>query len=88
MALLEKEYARELKILDIKVPKTKEIPAVRFDEIKRLVAEKYDRKIKNPFDLEPEEEMLISRYAKEEWDAEFCVCNALSVKEASVLCNG
>ena len=64
MALLEKEYARELKILDIKVPKTKEIPAVRFDEIKRLVAEKYDRKIKNPFDLEPEEEMLISRYAK------------------------
>ena len=71
MALLEKEYARELKILDIKVPKTKEIPAVRFDEIKRLVAEKYDRKIKNPFDLEPEEEMLISRYAKEEWDAEF-----------------
>ena len=71
MALLEKEYARELKILDIKVPKTKEIPAVRFDEIKRLVAEKYDRKIKNPFDLEPEEEMLISRYAKEEWDADF-----------------
>ena len=53
MALLEKEYARELKILDIQVPKTKEIPAVRFDEIKRLVAEKYDRKIKNPFDLEP-----------------------------------
>ena len=71
MALLEKEYARELKILDIKVPKTKEIPAVRFDEIKKLVAEKYDRKIKNPFDLEPEEEMLISRYAKEEWDADF-----------------
>ena len=71
MALLEKEYARELKILDIKVPKTKEIPAVRFDEIKRLVAEKYDRKIKNPFDLEPEEEMLISIYTKEEWDADF-----------------
>ena len=71
MALLEKEYARELNILDIQVPKTKEIPAVRFDEIKRLVAEKYDRKIKNPFDLEPEEEMLISRYAKEEWDADF-----------------
>ena len=71
MTLLEKEYARELKILNIQVPKTKEIPAVRFDEIKKLVAEKYDRKIKNPFDLEPEEEMLISRYAKEEWDADF-----------------
>ena len=71
MTLLEKEYVRELKILNIQVPKTKEIPAVRFDEIKKLVAEKYDRKIKNPFDLEPEEEMLISRYAKEEWDADF-----------------
>ena len=38
MTLLEKEYARELKILNIQVPKTKEIPAVRFDEIKKHVA--------------------------------------------------
>ena len=71
MELLKKEYARELQILNIEVPKTDNIPAVRFDEIKRLVSEKYDRKIKNPFDLEPEEEILISRYAKEEWDADF-----------------
>ena len=71
MELLKKEYARELQILNIEVPKTDNIPAVRFDEIKRLVSEKYDRKIKNPFDLEPEEETLISRYAKEEWDADF-----------------
>lgn len=55
MELLKKEYARELQILNIEVPKTDNIPAVRFDEIKRLVSEKYDRKIKNPFDLEPEE---------------------------------
>lgn len=71
MKLLAKDYSRELDILGIVLPKTEEIPAVRFDEIKRLVAEKYDRKIKNPFDLEPEEENLISRYAKEEWDADF-----------------
>ena len=71
MEMLKKEYARELQILNIEVPKTDNIPAVRFDEIKRLVSEKYDRKIKNPFDLEPEEETLISRYAKEEWDADF-----------------
>ena len=71
MELLKKQYARELQILNIEVPKTDNIPAVRFDEIKRLVSEKYDRKIKNPFDLEPEEETLISRYAKEEWDADF-----------------
>lgn len=71
MALLEKEYARELKILGVELPKTDEIPAVRFDEIKKLVSEKYNRKIKNPFDLEPEEENLISQYAKEEWGADF-----------------
>lgn len=71
MRLLEKEYARELKLLDVALPKTDTIPAVRFDEIKQLVSEKYDRKMKNPFDLEPEEETLISQYAKEEWDADF-----------------
>lgn len=71
MKLLAEKYDRELKLLGVELPKTEEIPAVRFDEIKRLVAEKYDRKIRNPFDLEPEEEGLISRYAKEEWDADF-----------------
>ncbi len=71
MRLLEKDYDRELKILGIELPKTEQIPAVRFDEIKRLVSEKYDWKTKAPYDLEPEEEVLISRYAKEEWDADF-----------------
>ena len=36
--LLKKEYTRELQILNIEVPKTDNIPAVRFDEIKRLVS--------------------------------------------------
>uniref|UniRef100_UPI002FDF77E4 aspartate--tRNA(Asn) ligase n=1 Tax=Muricomes intestini TaxID=1796634 RepID=UPI002FDF77E4 len=71
MELLEKTYAGELKILEIELPKAKEIPSVRFDEIKKLVSEKYGRKMRNPFDLEPEEEQLISQYAKEEWDADF-----------------
>lgn len=71
MDLLAKDYARELKILNVTLPKVDEIPAVRFDEIKQKVAEKYNRPFKNPFDLEPEEEVLISQYAKEEWDADF-----------------
>ena len=71
MQLLKQEYAAELKLLGVELPKTDRIPAVRFDEIKRRVSEKYDRRIRNPFDLEPEEESLISRYAKEEWDADF-----------------
>ena len=71
MELLKKEYAKELKILGIRLPGTDKIPCVRFTEAKELVSEKYRRKIKNPFDLEPEEEELIGRYFKEEYDSDF-----------------
>lgn len=62
MELLAKDYERELQLLEISLPEIKEIPAVRFDRAKELVAEKYGRPIRNPFDLEPEEEMLIGKY--------------------------
>lgn len=71
MDLLGREYARELKLLNIELPRADRIPAVRFSEIKEKVAEKYDHKMKNPFDLEPEEEVLIGQYAKEEWGSDF-----------------
>lgn len=71
MKLLEEEYARELKLLQVTLPKTDGIPCVRFDEAKRQVAEKYQRKIRNPYDLEPEEEELIGRYYQEEHGADF-----------------
>lgn len=71
MNLLEKEYNKELKLLNITLPDVEKIPYVRFDEAKRLVSEKYNRKIRNPFDLEPEEEELIGKYFKEEYDADF-----------------
>lgn len=71
MQLLEKEYAKELKLLGVTLPKTDKIPQVRFDKAKELVAEKYNRKIRNPYDLEPEEEALIGQYFKEEMDADF-----------------
>ena len=69
--LLKKDYAHELSILKVELPKVDKIPAVRFDKAKELVAEKYKRKIRNPYDLEPEEEALIGRYFKEEYDADF-----------------
>ena len=65
MELLENEYADELKILKIDLPKVDKIPYVRFDEAKKLVSEKYGKSIKNPFDLEPEEEELIGKYFRE-----------------------
>lgn len=71
MRLLEEQYGKELALLEVTLPKTEQISCVRFDEAKRLAAEKYDRPIRNPYDLEPEEEILISRYFKEEYDADF-----------------
>lgn len=71
MDLLKKDYARELKILGVTLPKVDKIPAIRFDEAKQRVAEKYNRQFRNPYDLEPEEEALIGQYFKEEYDADF-----------------
>lgn len=71
MELLKQEYAKELEMLETALPDVSRIPAVRFDRAKELAAEKYNRKIKNPYDLEPEEELLIGRYFKEEYGSDF-----------------
>jgi len=71
MKLLAAEYQKELDLLGVELPKVEQIPQVRFDQAKELAAAKYDRKIRNPFDLEPEEEVLIGRYFKEEYDSDF-----------------
>ena len=71
MELLKSEYKKELDMLGIDLPSISQIPHVCFAEAKQLVSEKYNRKIRNPFDLEPEEEVLIGRYFKEEYDSDF-----------------
>lgn len=71
MELLGREYEKELKMLGVSLPDVSRIPSVRFDKAKELVSEKYSRRIKNPYDLEPEEELLIGRYFKEEYDSDF-----------------
>jgi nondiscriminating aspartyl-tRNA synthetase len=69
--LLKRDYEKELKLLGVELPVITEIPAVRFDLAKQLVSEKYNRTIRNPYDLEPEEEQLIGRYFKEEYGSDF-----------------
>lgn len=71
MEMLERDYGNELRLLKITLPDVTRIPAVKFSEIKELVSRKYGHQMRNPFDLEPEEESLISRYAKEEWGSDF-----------------
>ena len=69
--LLEREYKKELTMLNVTLPNVDKIPAVRFDKAKELVSQKYNRTIRNPYDLEPEEELLIGQYFQEEFGSDF-----------------
>ena len=71
MELLKNEYQKELAILEVILPDVSRIPSVRFDQATELASKKYNRKIRNPYDLEPEEELLIGQYFKEEYDSDF-----------------
>ena len=71
LRLLQKEYAEEIKLLGVKVPAIKDIPAIRFMDAKRMMQEKYGRKIGSYADLDPQEEGLICRWAEEEMGSEF-----------------
>ncbi len=71
MDLLRREYAADLERLGVTLPDVARIPVLRFDEAKRLAAVRYGRPIRDPWDLEPEEEVNIGRYAWEEWGSEF-----------------
>ena len=79
--LLKTEYAEDIKRLGITLPKVDEIPVCKFDEAKQLAAEKYHRPIRDPYDLEPEEEANIGRYFQEECGADFVFITHYPVKK-------
>jgi nondiscriminating aspartyl-tRNA synthetase len=80
-AYLQEHYAPWLTELNAKLPAAGEIPCIRFAEAKERVAAKYNRKIRDPYDLEPEEERLISRLALEEYDSELVFVTHYPVKK-------
>ncbi|MGN1003188.1 MAG: aspartate--tRNA(Asn) ligase [Oscillospiraceae bacterium] len=71
MKLLQDEYAADLQRLDVVLPRVDQIPCLRFDEAKKLASAKYGYQIRDPYDLEPEEEIHIGQYVKEEFDSDF-----------------
>jgi nondiscriminating aspartyl-tRNA synthetase len=71
MNLLKTAYAEELKILDVKMPEIADIPCIKFMDAKEMLAKKYGRKITSYNDIEPQEEVLVSKYAEEELGSEF-----------------
>lgn len=68
---LQKYYEKELELLDVKLPVIENIPAIRFWEAKEIIANIYNRPIKDWKDFEPEEEKLLAEYIYEETGSEF-----------------
>ena len=71
MNLLKTHYKAELETLKVELPEFDKIPCVRFAQAKEMVSKEYNRKIKDPNDLEPEEEQLIGKMFKEKYNSDF-----------------
>jgi nondiscriminating aspartyl-tRNA synthetase len=78
---LNENYGSIIKKLNVQIPEINEIPCIKFSEAKERVAAKYNRKIRDPYDLEPEEERLISQLVKEEYDSDFVFVTHYPVKK-------
>lgn len=61
----------ELDRLGVQVPVVQEIPAVRFDEAKHMIATAYRRESTDDMDFEPEEERLLCDLIKKETQSDF-----------------
>lgn len=68
MEYLKKNYAPEIKILNADIPEVTDIPCVKFEDAITLIK---GSKAKNKFDLEPEDEIFLCNYAKENYGTEF-----------------
>ena len=66
---IKENYQNELKILDADVPEIKEVPSIKFaDAIELLRGGEGSGK---KFDLDPEDEVNLGKYAKEKYDSDF-----------------
>lgn len=81
MNLLSREYSGDLQRLGVRLPDVEHIPVCTFKEAKELAAAKYGRPIRDPYDLEPEEEANIGRYFQEEYGADFVFVTHYPVKK-------
>ncbi len=81
ISTLKNEYAKEVKMLNVVLPEFDEIPCVKFKDAKEMIAAEYNRKIKDPYDLEPEEEQLISKLFKEKYNSDFVFVTHYPVKK-------
>jgi len=66
------EGAEYLKLYNTQMPEVpEEIPYVKLADIKKIIEKKYNYKISEGTDIDPEGERLAGRYAKEEFNSDF-----------------
>ena len=71
MELLKKDYAPELALLNVNLPEITEIPFVKFMDAKEIITKKFKKKITDYRDFEPEEEQLLGKWAKQQFNSDF-----------------
>ena len=59
MALLKKDYAEEIALLNVNLPEIVDIPFIKFMDAKEIITKKFKKKITDYRDFEPEEEQLL-----------------------------
>lgn len=71
ISYLQAHCKPELALLKADLPVIGEIPTVTFDEAKQIMLDKFGHKSKNRYDLNPDEEVMLCKWAKEEHGSEF-----------------
>ncbi|MBE7079057.1 MAG: aspartate--tRNA(Asn) ligase [Clostridiales bacterium] len=71
MQLLKTEYKNEVELLHIEIPEIKEIPVLKFMEAKEILMKTFKYKPSDMKDFDPEEEQLLGKYAKKQFNSDF-----------------
>ena len=71
MNLLKTEYQAEVELLHIEIPEITEIPVLKFMEAKEILMKKFKYQPTDMKDFDPEEEQLLGKYAKKQFNSDF-----------------
>ena len=71
MNLLKTEYKTEVELLHIEIPEITEIPVLKFMEAKEIIMKKFKYQPSDMKDFDPEEEQLLGKYAKKQFNSDF-----------------
>lgn len=71
MNLLKTEYKNEVDLLHVDIPEITEIPVLKFMEAKEIIMKKFKYQPTDMKDFDPEEEQLLGKYAKKQFNSDF-----------------